>query len=131
MTVLVRRFRGIGVAVAAVALTAGVALAAAGPANLHLAPAGANGPAATREPDESEAPEGSEAPDANGASGDAHGALVSAAAQMTTPPGFANHGQFVSCVAHMKGVTLATINWSTVTPTSCAAAAPGDRPTGH
>ncbi len=130
MTELARRFRGIGIAVAALALTAGVAFAAAGPATQHLDLAGANGPATSHQPDESEAPEGSEAPDANGASADAHGALVSAAAQMTTPPGFANHGQFVSCVAHMKGVTLATINWSTVTPASCAASAPGDRPTG-
>jgi hypothetical protein len=44
---------------------------------------------------------------------------VSAAAQMETPAGFANHGAFVSCVAHMDG-TLATVNLSTVTPQACA-----------
>ena len=51
---------------------------------------------------------------------DTHGALVSAAAKMPTPPGFRNHGAFVSCVAHMN-VTLATIDWATVTPAACAA----------
>ena len=56
---------------------------------------------------------------------DTHGALVSAAAQMPTPDGFRNHGAFVSCVAHMKDATLATIDWTTVTPEACAAAKPG------
>jgi len=50
---------------------------------------------------------------------------VSAAAQMPTPDGFRNHGAFVSCVAHMKDATLATIDWTTVTPEACAAAKPG------
>src|SRR4029079_7580123 len=58
-------------------------------------------------------------------SADTHGALVSAAAQMPTPDGFRNHGAFVSCVAHMKDATLATIDWTTVTPEACAAAKPG------
>jgi hypothetical protein len=54
---------------------------------------------------------------------DNHGALVSRAAQMDTPAGFANHGAFVSCVAHMKDVTdAATFDFSTVTVESCAAA---------
>jgi hypothetical protein len=93
--------------------------------------------------DESEAPETeapeTEAPDtedpsedadtdkaeADSTSTDNHGALVSAAAQMPTPDGFRNHGAFVSCVAHMKDATLATIDWTTVTPEACAAAKPG------
>ena len=41
---------------------------------------------------------------------------------MVTPAGFRNHGAFVSCVAHLKDATLATIDWTTVTPEACAAA---------
>jgi hypothetical protein len=37
---------------------------------------------------------------------------------MPTPAGFANHGAFVSCVAHLD-VTVATIDWTTVTPAFC------------
>jgi hypothetical protein len=49
--------------------------------------------------------------------------------------GFANHGAFVSCVAHLDA-TLATIDWKTVTPASCGqvpqgGAAPNQAPTGH
>jgi hypothetical protein len=59
---------------------------------------------------------------------DNHGALVSMAAQMDTPAGFANHGAFVSCVAQMKDVTdAATFDFSTVTVESCAAAAAADK----
>jgi len=54
------------------------------------------------------------------------GALVSTAAGMETPAGFANHGAFVSCVAHMKDMTLATIDWTKITPESCAAAKASD-----
>jgi hypothetical protein len=137
MTTLLRRiraihgFRATGVALAALALSVGVAFAA----NPHGSPPGQSGahghqgPASSEGADASEAPEAPEAtdaPDENGTSSDAHGALVSAAAQMTTPAGFRNHGAFVSCVAHMKDATLATIDWSTVTPSSCAAAAPGN-----
>jgi hypothetical protein len=136
MLELVRRSRGLGIAAVVLALSAGVALAASGPANLHPFLTGPNGADATEaaetaEPTdapESEAPEASEAPnvpDAGGAPTDTHGALVSTAAQMPTPAGFSNHGAFVSCVARMKNVTLGTINWSTVTPKSCAAAQPG------
>jgi hypothetical protein len=136
MLELVRRSRGLGIAAVVLALSAGVALAASGPANLHPFLTGPNGADATEaaetaEPTdapESEAPEASEAPnvpDAGGAPTDTHGALVSTAAQMPTPAGFSNHGAFVSCVARMKNVTLGTINWSTVTPASCEAARPG------
>ncbi len=147
LTDLIRRFRGLGVALVVLALSAGAVFAAAP----QLVPTGSASPLATDQPtqgadeDQTEAPETEEpseapetqeptdapeteaptnalAPDATGAPQDTHGALVSAAAQMTTPVGFANHGAFVSCVAHMKDMTLATIDWTTVTPESCAAA---------
>jgi hypothetical protein len=66
-----------------------------------------------------------------------HGALVSMAAQMTTPVNtstapdakqFANHGEFVSCVAKMKSLPEGFTGTpeaflATVTPTMCADAA--------
>jgi hypothetical protein len=146
---LIRRFRGLGVAVVVLAMSAGVVFAAAP----HGQPASdrvpnAETPTSGTDEDESEAPETeapeteapeTEAPDTedpsedadtdkaetDSTSGDNHGALVSAAAQMPTPDGFRNHGAFVSCVAHMKDATLATIDWTTVTPEACAAAKPG------
>ncbi len=140
MNELLRRFRGVGIALAVLALSAGVAFAAAGPANLHANLASANNPTESAEPDATEAPESeapeSEAPDVNtpdasGAPADTHGGLVSAAAQMTTPPGFDNHGAFVSCVARMHGAVLTGFNWSSVTPASCAASFPGNGHGGH
>lgn len=136
MSELIRRFRGLGVAFVVLALSAGAVFAAAPPfvpASSHASAvavehAQANQDEATEEPSEdateapeTEAPE-TEAPtaDATGAPEDTHGALVSAAAQMDTPDGFANHGAFVSCVAHMKDVTLSTVNWDEVTPEACA-----------
>jgi hypothetical protein len=140
---LIRRFRGLGVAVVVLAMSAGVVFAAAP----HGQPASdrvpnAETPTSETDEDESEAPETeapeTEAPDAedssetadtaetDSTSEDNHGALVSAAAQMPTPDGFSNHGAFVSCVAHMKDATLATIDWTTVTPEACAAAKPGN-----
>jgi len=146
---LIRRFRGLGVAVVVLAMSAGVVFAAAP----HGQPASDRVPNAetptsdNQDEDESEAPETeapeteapeTEAPDTEEPSedadtdsadaqstGDNHGALVSAAAQMPTPDGFRNHGAFVSCVAHLKDATLATIDWTTVTPEACAAAKPG------
>lgn len=107
------RFRGLGVALVALVLTAGVAFAASsGPGHSLTRDLGA--PKASEAPDESGAPTG-------------HGALVSAAAHMTTPAGFRNHGAFVSCVAHMTDVTVDTIDWSKVTPASCSAQR-GNRP---
>jgi len=112
-----RPLRAVGIALIVVVASAGIVLAASGgahgPANAH-----AHGPTASEQADESESP------DESGAPGDAHGALVAAAARMPTPNGFRNHGAFVSCVAHLKGATLATIQWSTITPASCAATAP-------
>ena len=129
MTALLRRLgavhglRATAVAIVALALTVGMAFAAnpnghnpQGKANGHHGPQASEGPKGS---DETEGPEGSDESDA---STDSHGALVSAAAHRATPAGFKNHGAFVSCVAHMKDVTLATINWSSVTPSSCAAA---------
>lgn len=131
MAELRHRFRSVGIALTVLAITAGVAFAAAGPGSSHASLTAATGadasetPEGSETPDGTETPEGSETPDTAEASTDTHGALVSAAAQMVTPAGFANHGAFVSCVAHMKDATLATIDWSTITRTSCAAAGHG------
>ncbi len=117
-----------------------------------MLPASSHGPVAAEDPtegtdgDETEAPETdapetdapeteapeTEAPDTRGPGDrrptdatDTHGALVSPRPRWRPRPGFANHGAFVSCVAHMKDATLATIDWTTVTPESCAAAGHG------
>jgi hypothetical protein len=133
LTVLIRRFKGLGVAIVVLALSAGVVFAAAPsfvPVSSHANPA-ANAGGDTQDPTEEPTEEPTEqaaddatetptaaaplaapadAPDATGAPEDTHGALVSAAAQlMPLPDGFANRGAFVSCVAHMKGETLATV----------------------
>jgi hypothetical protein len=135
MADLLRRFgavrgaRASAIAITTLVLTVGVAFAA-GPNGNHgnghgnSGNHGNHGAQASQHPDASEAPE-SETPENEGpedAAGDGHGALVSTAARMATPAGFANHGAFVSCVAHMKDVTLATIDWASVTPSSCDAA---------
>jgi hypothetical protein len=78
--------------------------------------------------DENEAPEATDdqdATDPEDAASDSHGAVVSEAAHMDTPAGFRNHGAFVSCVAHMKdlGANGAVVDWTLITPESCAAAA--------
>ena len=72
-------------------------------------------------PDVAESPEVAETPGA--APEDTHGALVSTAAQMATPEGFANRGAFVSCVAHLD-VSVVGFDWATVTPAFCDAASP-------
>ena len=129
MSQLITRFRGLFVALVALALSASVAFAWGGPpqaAGDGLATAaGAAGktvPARadeapnagadedTGDGDESEVPEAdapeADAPEADapedGSATDNHGALVSEAANMETPAGFDNHGQFVSCVARMN-----------------------------
>ena len=135
---LFRRSRGLAIAGVVLALSATVAFAAAphpspttsgSPASETAEPAESPEPQETAEPPDSpepaespeppESPEPADAADAGaaGQQGD-HGALVSTAANMTTPTGFANHGAFVSCVAHLNA-TLATIDWTTVTPASC------------
>jgi hypothetical protein len=143
LTQLIRRFRGLGVAIVVLALSAGVVFAAAPP----FVPVSSNAnPAAhpgsdkedpTEEPTEDPTDEPTEEPteeaptlvapvaaptdaaDSTGAPEDTHGALVSAAAHMDLPDGFPNRGSFVSCVAHMKDVTVATIIWTDVTPEAC------------
>jgi len=67
--------------------------------------------------DEDATDEDATAEDATEAS-DNHGAVVSQAAQMTTPDGFRNHGAFVSCVARMKDVTADDL--ATITADSCS-----------
>ena len=116
MTRLTRYARGLFVAIAALALTAGAAFAAGG-----FAPASSRQPAPvvtsdtetpdvdqteTPEVDQVEAPEtetpDSQAPDANtdAARPHNHGWFVSQAAHLPTPAGFANHGAYVSSIAH-------------------------------
>jgi len=152
LTELIRRFRGLGVAIVVLAMSAGVVFASAPP----FAPASSDtNPAAnansdqedaseepSEDPTESPSDDPSEEPsedptedstasapaaaaptaeaDETGAPEDTHGALVSAAAHMDLPEGFANRGAFVSCVAHMKDGTLATVVLADVTPDLCA-----------
>lgn len=131
MLAVLRRSQSLWVALVVLGLTATVAFAGAGgvPGSSHSAwnrgQTGADSsqaPDGSEAPDASEAPDGSEAPDSSTsdtASGN-HGALVSTAANMDTPDGFANHGAFVSCVALMAhDVDPATFDWTTVTPESC------------
>ena len=118
-----RRFRSLLMALAILALSAGVALAGRG--SHPIATGEPTGPTAQNEntggdaeseAPESEAPESeapeSEAPDAGtpdagtpdagapaGQHPDNHGKTVSEAAQAVTPAGFANHGAWVSSVA--------------------------------
>jgi hypothetical protein len=137
---LIRRSRGLLVAIAALALTATAAFAAR-PATAPPAAAtdgltqaataagkvvpvtGAQNSApeaAASDAPESEAPE-SQAP--NTATTDTapqagtHGAIVSAAAQATTPTGFANHGAYVSSIARQNhGATTAAAAKAKVKP---------------
>ena len=144
MTDLIRRFRGLGVALVVLALSAGAGFAAAP----GFAPASdtteaveqPDGPAATDDGnsqlDEDEGGDGDEADadadadtdeadakEADGATADTHGALVSEAAQATLDPRFDNHGEWVSCVAKLdKTVTTATVDWAKVTE-DCVVAA--------
>ena len=64
-----------------------------------------------------------DAPEADG-DADNHGAMVSQAAGMETPDGFANHGAFVSCVARQNHGHLAPEATPTpidqLTPEDCA-----------
>lgn len=137
MTDLIRRSRGLGVALVVLALSAGAVFAAAprfSPVSdtTEVVEQPDGGPAATDDSDsldEGEAAEADEAEadsdeaDAADAAADTHGALVSEAAQATLDPRFDNRGEWVSCVAKLdKTVTTATVDWATVTE-DCAAAA--------
>ena len=78
--------------------------------------------AAEEDVPEEDAPE-ADAPEADG-DADNHGAMVSQAAGMETPDGFANHGAFVSCVARQNHGHLAPDATPTpidqLTPEDCA-----------
>lgn len=138
-----RHFRGLGIALAVLALSAGAVFA--GQAALS---APATSPVAAEEtPDADETP-GTEAPDteeptedadedadetapedAADAEADTHGTLVSEAAQMETPEAFENHGAFVSCVAKLNngqwggGEPNVPEDLSLLTPEECDALA--------
>ena len=144
MTDLLRRFRGLGVALLVLALSAGAVFASAP----RFSPAAdsdqgieqpAGDPAATGdtdEPDEDgdEDEAGADADTdadtdadageaADGVAADTHGALVSEAAHASLDPRFDNRGEWVSCVAKLdKTVTAATVDWAQVTE-DCATAA--------
>ncbi len=125
-----RRLKSLFIALAVLALSAGIALAArqmpqqAGPglqrasdASGKAVPLGHDASAGADEQDGPDAGDGTgdqadqsedipvaDAPDADAPDADAptdtHGAVVSEAAQGTTPDGWANHGAYVSAVAH-------------------------------
>lgn len=142
MTEIVRRAWGLPVAIAVLIVSASVALAGApvstpdaaadglavaAEASGTAVPAGpgseapeaepAEEPAEEPEPAEEEAAEAEPAEDERP---DTHGTTVSEAAHMETPDGFANHGEFVSCVARMPhGGDAPAIDLSAVTPESC------------
>jgi hypothetical protein len=144
MTDLIRRFRGLGVALVVLALSAGAVFAAAP----RFSPTSdttetveqPDGPAATddgnpqvdedegegdgAEGDDSDADtDDAQTKDTEAAAADTHGALVSEAAHATLDPRFDNRGEWVSCVAKLdKTVTTATVDWAKVTE-DCAAAA--------
>ncbi len=145
MTALLRRFRGLGVALVVLALSAGAVFATAP----RFSPAAETepaveqpdgAPAATDDvdsPDEDgdeeeaddeadtdvDAGEADAADAADAAAADTHGALVSEAAHASLDPRFDNRGEWVSCVAKLdKTVTLATVDWVQVTE-DCATAA--------
>jgi hypothetical protein len=141
---IARRFRGVLIAIVVLGLSAGAVFAG------HAVLAPASAPTASEQGDQNEqadendteTPEAAdadevetpEAPETDDGTGtpptDTHGALVSRAAQMETPlfsgldaKQFANHGAFVSCVAHMTlpaGTSAATFDFSSVTPDFCA-----------
>jgi hypothetical protein len=146
---IARRFRGVLIAIVVLGLSAGAVFAG------HVVlQAPASAPTASQQGDQDEqaddtdndAPEADEDQDAEDqddedGSGDAagsHGALVSEAAHMDAPivlalgeDQFKNHGEFVSCVAHMKDLVLPegltqTAFLETLTPTICDGLAEDD-----
>jgi hypothetical protein len=141
MTDLLRRFRGMGVALVVLAISAGAVFAGAPrftPASDAVSETTETTSETTEttetsatttvgdedgdegdEGDDATTTETSEAGDEADAT-DTHGDLVSTAAQLPTPEGFPNHGAFVSCVAKMgKDVLASTIVWADVTAESC------------
>jgi hypothetical protein len=136
---LTTHFRGLFVAIVALAISAGAAFAWGGPppaASDGLATAAdATGKTLPARADEApnagtdeDADEGEalEAPTPEDATSDTHGSLVSDAAAMETPEGFSNHGEFVSCVARMNhghedpdAAPAEPVDLTTLTPEDC------------
>jgi hypothetical protein len=117
VTPVIRRLRGLFISLVVLALSAGVVfgwngpkgaatdgLTTAGDASGQTLPARADeqpiGDEEQADEEDTEAPETDDP--AEDSATDTHGDLVSEAAQMDTPAGFANHGAFVSCVAKMN-----------------------------
>ena len=145
MTELIRRFRGLGVALVVLALSAGAVFASAP----RFSPASnteqgieqpSGSPAASDDvnskADEDSDEDGDEADtdtdaaetdeadglEADSDASDTHGALVSEAAQASLDPRFDNRGEWVSCVAKLdKTTTVGTVDWGQVTD-DCVAA---------
>jgi hypothetical protein len=154
VSILARHLRALVIAVAVLALSATVVLGARGLPTLTAAltgsgttaAAGADAPdedatapdedgdpdADTDEPGaaEQDGDEDADAPAAPADAADAHGTMVSEAAGMETPDGFANHGAFVSCVARQNHGHLAPdatpIPLGQLTPEDCAKDPDGD-----
>jgi hypothetical protein len=149
-----RHFRGLLVALATLALSASMALAAR-PASVEVPPADAPPPAADHglsiaagaagktvpvredgaaEPDADEdAPDADEAPDAGGEAANAdrpqnHGWFVSEAAKGATPETAVNHGQHVSEVARSDAGKPETATAAADRGASAAAAAKAAKP---
>ena len=148
MTHLMTRFRGLMVAIVALAISAGAAFAWGGPpeattdglataaaaagktvpARAEEAPNAGGDEDAAEDGDEADAPSADEPADETAT--DNHGSLVSQAAQMDTPTAFTdeglNHGAFVSCVARMNhghedpdAAPSEPVDLATLTPEDC------------
>ncbi len=109
-----RRLRGLLIALAVLAISAGAVLAGrvipqaagdglagAGEASGQTVPVGPDVQPTVDEPDEdtTETEDTTENEDTNAEHPDNHGAIVSEAAQGETPDGWKNHGEYVSAVA--------------------------------
>lgn len=142
---IARHARGLVIAVVVLLLSAGLVFAAkampeaashglqtaAGAAGTTVPIAGgdedgtpdADVPDADDEDGDAEEPEAEDADAETDADG--HGAIVSQAAQLETPDGFTNHGDWVSCVAHLTKLPVEEgaepLTLEDITPEACAA----------
>jgi hypothetical protein len=146
MTQLLRRFRGLAIALAVLAISAGAVFAGAPRFIPNGAPVANQDPVETPDEDvdgdedldggedvdegldedlDEDLGEGDEDLDGETETGTPdgnHGAVVSVAAQLPTPDGFENHGAFVSCVARYMKDTEEPVDPATVTIETCLAA---------
>jgi hypothetical protein len=136
MFALTRHLRGLAIAAVVLAISAGAVFAGAGGLQLPTSTPQANEEPTVEEPtveepdaeEPTEGTEDSEDADATEADG-THGTQVSEAAGMETPEGFANHGEFVSCVAKLNkgqwggGEPAVPVVLADLTPEACAALA--------